>query len=180
MAEKTTYADWLKQDFGALIDKLPLDEIRKHFLRSFWLDQMLWMDGKAVQAQRWYYALRLTMTLGGVLLPALVGRPIPGWLTGVVSLLVAVSAAVEGLYRFGERWRHYRSTAEALKLEGWRYFQLSGPYQGAGTFAAAHGLFVARVSEMLEQEVRSYISTVAQEKKPPEGAAGEEGKAPGV
>jgi len=94
------------------------------------------MEKKAVSAQKRYYLLRLTAIVGGVTLPALVSLNISGesvsaylcWLTFCISLLVAISVAVEGFFNYGERWRHYRRTVEDLKREGWQFFQLSGPY----------------------------------------------------
>ena len=52
--------------------------------------------------------------------------------TFAVSLVVALSAAVEGFFRFGDRWRHYRSLVEELKSEGWSFHELSGPYRADG------------------------------------------------
>ena len=39
MAE-TTYDNWLKQEFGTIIDSLDIDDRQKQFLRSRWLDQV--------------------------------------------------------------------------------------------------------------------------------------------
>src|SRR5205814_8180518 len=41
-----------------------------------------------------------------------------------VSLFFAISAPLEQFFRFGERWRNYRQTAELLKTYGWLYFHL--------------------------------------------------------
>ena len=45
------YADWMRAEFGDLIDALDLDEMQKRFLRSRWLDQVIWLEGKAAQTQ---------------------------------------------------------------------------------------------------------------------------------
>ncbi len=49
--EKKAYTEWLKKDYGYIIDKLELSDIQKHFLRTRWLDQVLWMEGRANIAQ---------------------------------------------------------------------------------------------------------------------------------
>ena len=103
-----SYQDWLKQDLGTVIDSLPVEDVQHHFLRSRWLDQVLWMEGRAVHARRRYYALRLTAALGGVVVPALVslnpdgdaGTAVRGLAIGL-SLLVVLAVAVEELIRFG-------------------------------------------------------------------------------
>ena len=171
---KSSYPDRLKAEFGSIIDDLDLDPERKRFLRARWLDQLAWVEGKAGQAQRRYYALRLTTVVGAVLVPGLVSinsgndrldtaARVATW---VVSLIVAISAAVEQFFHFGERWRNYRQTAERLKAEGWLFFQLSGPYgaNGVGHDGAYLG-FASRVEELLRADVDIYLTEIVVEKK---------------
>jgi hypothetical protein len=173
MTGKNAYRDWLKQDLGELIEVLGLTEMQKHFLRSRWLDQVLWMEGKADNCRCRYYALRLLAIIGGVIIPALVGLKISGGkaanfingLTFGISLLVAISLAVEEFFHFGERWRHYRRTVEALKIEAWQFFQLSGPYQSHPGHQQAYPAFAARVEEILQRDVEVFITQVLREKK---------------
>ena len=111
-----------------------LGEDRRHFISSRWLENVVWMEGAAQQARTRYFALRLTTIIGAVIVPALVSINAVGgskaaitWITFVVSLVVALSAAVEGFFRFGDRWRHYRSLVEELKTEGWSYPRAERP-----------------------------------------------------
>jgi hypothetical protein len=179
---KSKYPDWLKSHLGSIIDELDLDPERKRFLRSRWLDQLAWIEGKAAQAQRRYYALRLTTVVGAVLVPALVSvnsghgaldttARVATW---VVSLVVAISAAVEQFFHFGERWRNYRQTAERLKGEGWLFFQLSGPYSANGTsHGGAYPSFASRVEELLRADVDVYLTEIAIDKKSAAAGLGE-------
>jgi SLOG in TRPM, prokaryote/Protein of unknown function (DUF4231) len=162
--------DWLKADLGRLIGELGLPTLRRHSLRSRWLDQVLWVEQRATHNRDRYYLWRLVTIIGGVVVPALVTLNLTGtagtgvrWATFAVSLLVAVSAAVEGFFRYGERWRHYRRTAELLKSEGWQFFQLTGPYRRHHTHAAAYPLFAGRVEGILDQDVDAYVTTVVSE-----------------
>jgi len=172
MAQQNAYREWLKKDLGTLIEALNLPDLQKHFLRSRWLDQVLWMEGKADRARDWYYRLRLTTIIGGVIIPALVSlnftagtAVVVGWITFFVSLLVAISAAVEEFFHYGERWRHYRQTVEALKNEGWQFFQLSGPYRRFESHANAYRAFAARVEDISRLDVEAYITNVVREKQ---------------
>ena len=174
MATKTSYPDWLKNEFGALVDELGVDGHRKRFLKSRWLDQVIWTEGKANHARNRYYLLRLTTIVGALLVPALVSlNPSDETLddaariaTWVVSLIVAASAAIEQFFHYGDRWRNYRRTAERLKAEGWLYLQLSGPYAGNGaTHAAAYSAFAIRVEELIQADVDAYLTEVAVEKE---------------
>jgi len=47
MPKRNSYRDYLKQDVSALIEELELSDFQNHILRSRWLDQVLWMKGKA-------------------------------------------------------------------------------------------------------------------------------------
>ncbi|MFN2502728.1 MAG: DUF4231 domain-containing protein [Acidimicrobiales bacterium] len=166
----TTYANELKKDLGDLIDLLPLTELQKRFLRSRWLDQLLWTESRADREKRRYYALRVIAILGGVIIPALVsldigdtGGSVVRWMTFALGLIVAAAVALEGFFRFGERWRHYRRTAELLKIEGWQFFELAGPYQ-APDHSTTFAVFAARSEAVLQQDVEGFISVIATEK----------------
>ncbi|MDH4098302.1 MAG: DUF4231 domain-containing protein, partial [Nitrospira sp.] len=109
--------------------------------------------------------------IGGVIVPALVSQNVGGGaatmiqtITFIISLLVALSAAVEEFFHYGERWRHYRRTVESLKSEGWQFFQLSGPYANL-THVQAYPAFAARVEELSREEVETYMTQVAKEKR---------------
>jgi hypothetical protein len=172
--KKDAYSTWLKTEFGGLIDELELDARKKRFLRSRWLEQLDWVGSRANEARNRYYRLRLTTVIGAVLVPGLVSVSFAGGAletslrvtTWVVSLVVAVSAAVEQFFHFGERWRNYRRTAERLKAEGWLYLELGGPYRADGaTHESAFTAFATRVEKLLQGDVDVYLTEVAVEKK---------------
>lgn len=171
MFKRSAYLEWLSDDYNKLIEALDLNDLQKHFLRSRWLDQVLWMEGRANSAKLLYYGLRLVTIIGGVLIPALINVkmtagtvPFVTWATFVISLLVAISAGVEGFFRYGEHWRHYRMTVELLKSEGWQFFQLTDRYRRLGSHARAYPLFASRVEKITKLEVGAYITELAREK----------------
>jgi uncharacterized protein DUF4231 len=174
----STYSSWLQQEFGALIDELTLDERRARYMRSRWLDQLVWLEGKARQCQQRYYVLRLLAIVGGLVVPALVSLNVRentvastvAWVTFAVSLVVAIAVAVEGFFHYGERWRHYRRTAELMKGQGWQFYELAGPYRHYESHAAAFARFADTVEALIAEDVESYISQVTAEK--PGGGAG--------
>lgn len=174
IAKDTSYEKWLKDDLDHLISSLELSELNKHSLRSRWLDQVLWMEKKAGHSQRWYYTLRLIAIIGGVIVPALIGLNLANdqfaagliqWTAFGLGIVVAISVAIEEFFHFGERWRHYRSTAERLKIEGWQFFQLAGPYQNFKDHKEAYSSFASRTESIHQQEVDVYVSEVVKEKK---------------
>jgi hypothetical protein len=172
MAENA-YGKRLKEEYGTLIDSLSLDDIQKRFLRSRWLDQVIWMELKCVKTQRWYFIFKIVTIIGGIFVPSLISlklgngeiSALVNWITFVISLAVAISIGVEGFFRFGERWRHYRRTMEMLKMQAWQFFQLSGPYRSLGSHSAAYSLFAGKVEEIIRNEVEIFITEVVKEKK---------------
>lgn len=168
---KTTDHEHMRAEMDKLIASLDLPELNKEFMRARWLELVIWMDGKAQDSVWWYRRLRLATIIGGVIVPALVSlnvgddvAPLVKTLTFIVSLAVALSAAVEEFFRYGERWRHYRHMTESLKSEGWQFLQLSGGYANQ-THIQAYPAFAARVEELSHEEVESYITQVFKEKK---------------
>jgi hypothetical protein len=161
-----------------LIEAVDLDNMQKAFLRARWLSDLQWQDGTAKKFQRLHYAFRLVAIVGGVIVPALVGlNPTEDFwrarvrvLTFVLSLLVAISVTVEGFFRFGDRWRHYRRNAELLKSEGWMFFQKSGRYRSCKTHGEAYPEFTEQVEAMLREEVEHYVADIAQERREAEQA----------
>jgi uncharacterized protein DUF4231 len=173
MPRTNSYEDSLRETFGSLIDGLPVHNAHKGYLRARWLDQVLWMERKAEATKKRYYWLRLITIVGGVIVPALVSLNLSGrqgsyvgWITFAISLMVALSAAVEEFFHYGERWRHYRRTVEELKSAGWEFFQLSGRYRRYRSDpTSAYPLFASHVEQLLRQDVEAYISEVVQEKE---------------
>jgi Protein of unknown function (DUF4231) len=161
-------------EYSRLIAALELDERRKDYVRDRWLGQIRWMDRKAKAAQKRYYALRLVTIVGGVVVPALVSLNVRqshiaagiGWTTFAVSLLVALSAAVEEFFHYGDRWRNYRLTAELLKAHGWQFAELAGVYVAYPTHEAAFRAFAGNVEGLFEHEAERYVTKVVQERQP--------------
>jgi Protein of unknown function (DUF4231) len=174
---KTIDQEQMRVEMDKLIASLELPELNKEFMRARWLDLVVWMDGKAKESVWWYRRLRLATIIGGVIVPALVSlnvgsdiQPLIQTITFIVSLVVALSAAVEEFFRYGERWRHYRRMTESLKSEGWQFLQLSGGYANQ-THVQAYPAFAARVEELSREEVETYITQVFKEKKEVEDKA---------
>ena len=183
MAKKDPYREFLKKDFGEIFDTLKLPDLQRKFLNSRWLDQVLWMEAQAVQARNRYYTARLMTIVGGIVLPALVSlnlnngkvRDTLVWSTFGLSQVVAISAAVEEFFHYGERWRHYRRTVESLKTQGWQFFQLSGSYVTYKTHEEAFTIFSNQIEEIIQRDVEIYATQVIQQKKQEENKNNENG-----
>ncbi|MGC9502994.1 DUF4231 domain-containing protein [Baaleninema sp.] len=172
MAKKDSYTAYLKEQFGELIDQLDITELQKQFLKSRWLDQLIWLEKKSGQTQKQYYRLRLVTIIGGVIIPAMVSLNVQQgrikeflfWGTFGLAQVVAISAAIEEFFHYGDKWTQYRKTAETLKTEGWQFFQLSGPYKDAKSHGSAYRSFASRVEQAIQEDV-SAITEVVQDKQ---------------
>jgi hypothetical protein len=180
MAEDA-YAAWLQEQLGGAIDELALGPNHKRYLHSRWLDQIVWLEKSAKRNQRRYYALRLVAIVGGVIVPALVSLNVRkdevasaiAWTTFALSLVVAAAVAVEGFFRYGERWRHYRRTVELLKSHGWQFFELAGDYAGHRTHdGPAFRAFAAAVETLIGADVEAYLAQVTKERAQGSGDGG--------
>ena len=171
-AEPKSYRDRVKQEMSFLIENIELSDLQRQFMKSRWLSQMLWLEGRAQQNRNRYYFLRLLTIIGGVIVPALVSlninanniQVIMGWIAFCLSQVVAISAAVEEFFHYGERYRHYRNTAELMKIEGWQFFQLSGAYRNSQSHTEAYVDFAERVENIMQRDVEGYLSEVVKDR----------------
>jgi hypothetical protein len=161
-----------RQSLETLIEGLELSDLQKHFLRSRWLEQVSWMGGKARENRDLYYRWRLTAIIGSIIVPILVSLNTNDfasvflrWSTIIFSAVVAVSSAVEEFFHYGDRWRHYRYTAESLKTQGWQFSQLSGLYSDYKSHEDAFPNFAAQVENILQRDVNVYVTEVVREKE---------------
>jgi hypothetical protein len=171
---KLDYSDQLKQDFNRLFGSMNLSPLQLEFLKSRWLDQVLWMEGKASVCRDRHFRLRLVTIIGGVIVPILVtlnggnNAKVQAWLKGAtigLSGLVAVSSAVEEFFHYGDRWYNYRRAAESLKAQGWQFFQLSGTYRAYKTHEDAFAEFVDQIEDIIQRDVEIYVTQNKQSKE---------------
>lgn len=156
---------YLQEQLNPVIDSLDLTEREKKFIKERWLDQLIYADKSATRDKTKYLRLRMVTIIGGVIVPALVSlnnleneklRIFISWVTFGTSLTVAISAAVEEFFQYGESSRRLRNTAEGMKIEGWSFFQLSGPYADAKSHQAAYKAFASHVENIIQKDVEGY------------------------
>ncbi len=154
-----------------MIEMIDLTDLQRYYLRSRWLEQVVWMENKAIEARNRHYFLRRVTLIGGALVPALVGlnafTGIVGdlvyWLIFFISLTVAITGALEQFHNYSERWRHYRTSVEELKVIGWQYFQLAGRFVEFETHKQGYITFVNAIEDNIQREVKIFVSTINQQ-----------------
>jgi Protein of unknown function (DUF4231) len=151
-----------------------LGDDRKAFLRSRWLDQVIYFEnGAAHNFKISSFAIVVTL-VGAALIPVLTlsartcvqTLPLWGWNCDVLDysvvilgLAVTLAAGLRQAFSWDEQWRHYRRLSEALKSEGWDFIQLSGEYQGMDR-DAAYIKFAGRIEASERTYVDAYVTRV--------------------
>lgn len=167
---------------ASMLESLELSPFRKELLRQRWLDQVAWAGTQARRMRRRYYATRIPVVIGGVAIPGLVTLSLtaaetgdlPGFraVTFAISLGVAGLTALEGFFQYGDRWRHYRRTAERLKSVGWQYLMLNGPFRQMESHEAGFVSFTEKVEQILNEDVEGYLDQILGSQGPDGSNAG--------
>ncbi|MFF4100535.1 DUF4231 domain-containing protein [Streptomyces sp. NPDC001903] len=121
-----------------------------------------WYDRKAVRSKAAHVRMRTLSVVGGALVPVLVNLdgPFARIAATVLSLLVVVSVSLEGVYRYREQWKNYRSAEQLLGHER-VYFETGvGPYAGLSG-ADAFALLVSRVEKAIANENSATLDVMA-------------------
>ena len=137
------------------------------------VSQVLWHDLKAASDERNNLALRLTTLIGGATATAFASLKLSGaqatWVSGLIfalALTTTIAAGILELMKFDERARRRRSIADALKHEGWLFFQSSAPYAGR-----PHRDLFPRFAERIEGILGNELASVTIRQEAPEPPA---------
>jgi len=125
------------------------------YLNGRWQQQRDYYSKQSARNKRWHQTLLLFSTIGALVVPVLLNiAEIPKWVPTILSVLVSVALALDNVYHYGDNWRSFRQTLEALKQE--RIFFETGidPYADTRT---AFPLFVEKCEEIMRGEGTSYF-----------------------
>ena len=171
MAAKNAYEEWMKAEFNTQIDSLELTDPQKTYLRSRWLDQMLWMSKRADSSRRNYYRVKIITILAGVLVPVLVTSTFGGSVDGILrftavilGLLIAASNGLNEFFKYGDKWHSYRNGSEVLKAEWWYFYSLTGRYENK-THPSGFADFAEKVESVIRMDVKTYMTEIAKDNK---------------
>lgn len=164
------YDQQVKHSFMQMIQALKLEDRQKFFLEHRWLDQILWMEKRSNTCRDNHTRLKLTAIIFSVVTPILVGantflpaqqRGWESWLkigTLGISSIVAIAGSIDEFFNYGKRWYTYRQSVEALKSEGWQFFELTGNYNTSKTHADAFSAFAFQVEETIRRDVNLFAT----------------------
>ena len=122
-----------------MFDTLQLEAYKKTVLQRRYLEVLRNFHMRARRLEISFYLTRLIITVGSILVPALLS--IQGsslsvqmyWATWTISLMVTISNGIMSLFKIDKKYFFINTTLEMLHSEGWQYIALSGRYSGKET-----------------------------------------------
>jgi hypothetical protein len=121
-----------------------------------------WYDKKAVKAKRWFQVQRFVAVIGATVVPVVLNLdwiPYPKYVATILSLIVAISVALEKSFHIGDQWKNYRSTEQYLGREKISFLTGDGPYKGLEADTAFH-LLVERCEAQIAAENSATLNII--------------------
>lgn len=172
--------DITNERLGNMIDELELLEYQKTLLKNRFLDQVVLYNKKAKTAEFFYILFSVFMTIGSIILPALLSiqqmdyskddkkderiQITIYWITWVISLVITISNALIQLLGLNKQYLSFTRTREKMLSEGWYYFQLTGDYKDTTHKDSFHD-FCEEIEKIKENQVDKELSFMSTKKK---------------
>jgi hypothetical protein len=133
-----------REKFTPIIRNLDIDETRRKIILTRFLEEVVLYDKKAKVAEFFYILFSLVITIGSVILPALLSiqnvnfsddedvdatyRERVYWLCWGISLLISICNGLIQLLSLNKQYSSYIVVRENLVSEGWKYLELCEQY----------------------------------------------------
>lgn len=143
-------------------DRYTLAPHEEKYLTERWQSQRQYFSQQSRYYKRWYQSLMLTIGIAGALIPAVVtldfafniwGSDLSSLIASLLGVIVSVATVFENTYNYGDNWRNFRLTLEALKREKSMYETRTGPYRDV---EKAFDKFVTKTENIIAQDVKRY------------------------
>jgi len=96
----------------------PVSSRAEQYLKGRWQEQRTYYSRQSARNKQCYQSLLLFSTVGALVVPVLLDiAEVPKVVPTVLSVLVSVGSGLERFSHYGENWRSFRETLEALKEE---------------------------------------------------------------
>ena len=133
-----------KDKFSPIIRNIDIDETRRKIILTRFLEEVILYDKKAKVAEFFYIFFSLIITIGSVILPALLSiqnvhfsededvdetyRERVYWFCWAISLLISICNGLIQLLSLNKQYSSYIAVRENLVSEGWKYLELCDNY----------------------------------------------------
>jgi len=130
-------------------------EVERLNIREYYVRVAEEYEIRASRMGWWLYHLQVIRTTFNLVLPALLAFQNLGhlaqlvmWLTWALSLMVSLATGYIDLFRMRDMYEQFTRASELLKLEGWRFFGLTGRYSVFTNHQDALPAFFERVARI--------------------------------
>ena len=147
-------------------------------IRNRFLYEVTQYEHKRDNVQKYYNGLRFVMTIGSILLPAIlsIGQMDPAklpknfdtityWASWSLSLTITACNGFLQLFSLDKNYLGYSLVVEQLKTEGWQYFQLSGKYENAKTHEQSFKQFCKSIESIKRKQIEQEYNGKGEDKK---------------
>jgi hypothetical protein len=134
----------------------------EQYLKERVNDQITWYNKNSGTNKFYYMTTKVVLTVSAAIIPALTAymdkdNIIIKIAIGVLSVLMAILANVNGIFRFKENWIQYRNMCELLQSEKQLYLAEAGKYKNN---KEKESLFVESIEGLLKNEKRQWLETI--------------------
>ena len=159
--------------FRNIIKHIDLGETQRKLMLSRFLSEVNLYDKKARIAEFFYIFFSLIITIGSVVLPALLSiqnldfsddeevdskyRERVYWITWSLSLLISISNALIQLLSLNKQYTSYINVRENMSSEGWKYLGLCDDYN-QGNHKNNFTRFIEKIEEIKNEQTKKESS----------------------
>jgi len=174
--QRSTYYDRVNKIIDGLVLKnSPSDN---EIIKNRFLYEVMLYEYKRDSINKYYNGLRFVMTIGSILLPAILSigqmdptklpknfEAITYWTSWSLSLTITACNGFLQLFSLDKNYIAYSLVVEQLKTEGWQYFQLSGKYENAQNHGQAFKQFCRSVEGVKRKQIEQEYNGKGEDKK---------------
>jgi hypothetical protein len=174
--QRSTYYDRVNKIIDDL--KLKNSPSDNDIIKNRFLYEVMNYEYKRDSINKYYNGLRFVMTIGSILLPAIlsIGQMDPAklpknfdaityWTSWSLSLTITACNGFLQLFSLDKNYIAYSLVVEQLKTEGWQYFQLSGKYENAQNHGQAFKQFCKSVEGVKRKQIEQEYNGKGEDKK---------------
>jgi hypothetical protein len=174
--QRSSYYDRVNKIIDGLVLKnSPSDN---EIIKNRFLYEVMHYEYKRDSINKYYNGLRFVMTIGSILLPAILSigqmdptklpknfEAITYWTSWSLSLTITACNGFLQLFSLDKNYIAYSLVVEQLKTEGWQYFQLSGKYENAQNHGQAFKQFCKSVEGVKRKQIEQEYNGKGEDKK---------------
>ncbi len=153
-----------KKNVSSLINQLDIDDYQKGLIVADWLEFISHLEKLVEKNYIMDKVLTVVSIIGGASIPAVSAFPISETYSKIVfSILGVITASSVGIsqsFKYNEKWRHFRNQVEKIRIEGERFFSLSGNLYSNKTHKECLPIFIERISIIKSEEIDKYTKIV--------------------